>query len=186
MKRFAMLAAGLAALAGCNSQPYQPESEWEQANRERLSRQAEQAVALPAYPKKENLVEFYVSATADFKYYVDTSTISVSPRSREVRYVMVARSPSGVENVSYEAIRCPSEFRVLAVGRSDGSWSERPGEWREMTKGSALSWPYALSRNYFCPHRDSVQSVAEAADALQRGSHPAVYVDPRSMPAGDN
>jgi len=181
-----MLAALLAALAGCAKTATRPESDWERDNRDRLARESEERLALPPYPKKEHLVEFYVSAATDFKYYIDTSTLSVSPRSREIRYVMVARSPSGAENVSYEAIRCPSEYRVLAAGRPNGTWSDRPSEWREMTKGTSLGWPYALSRNYFCPHRDSVQSVAEATDALQRGSHPAVFVDPRSMPAGSN
>ena len=184
MKRLAAL--GMLVLVAACAARSRPESDWERANRDRFAREAEEKVALPRYPKKEDLVEFYVSAATDFKYYIDKSTLSVSPRSKEVRYVMVARSPSGAENVSYEAIRCPSEYRVLAVGRSDGTWTDRPAEWREMTKGSSLSWPYALSRNYFCPHRDSVQTVAEAADALERGSHPAVFVDPRSMPAGSD
>jgi len=182
MKRLAIFV--LIALAGCQAAPNRPESDWERANRDRLARESEETVALPPYPRKENLVEFYVSAATDFKYYIDTSTLSVSPGSREIRYVMVARSPSGAQNVNYEAIRCPSEYRVLAVGRSDGTWSGRSGEWREMTKGTSLGWPYALSRNYFCPHRDPVRTVAEAADALQRGTHPDVFVDPRSMPAG--
>lgn len=172
----------LLLLAACGA-PVQPESDWELANQGRLAESSEAPVPLPPYPKKENLVEFYVSATADFKYFVDASTLTVAAKQRIIRYVLVARSPSGVDNVSYEAMRCPDEFRVLAVGEGEGKWRERPqgGEWRAITKGAALSRQYALARNYFCPHRDPIQTALEGADALRRGSHPAVYVDPRGL-----
>jgi len=47
----------------------------------------------------------------------------------------------------------------------------------EITRGTALGWPYALARYYFCPHRDPIQSAAEGVDALRRGVHPAVRVE---------
>ena len=180
MKRALLLA--LAFLGACAAT--QPESDWERANRDRLGLQAPEAEApLPAYPKKEGLLEFYVSATTDFKYFIDAGTLSVSPRQGIVRYVMVARSPSGVDNVSYESIHCPEEYRVLAVG-DRGKWASRPGDWRPIVKGTSTSWQYALSRNYFCPHRDSIQTVAEGIDALRRGGHPAVTVDPYGKGGG--
>jgi hypothetical protein len=166
----------LVLVAGCSSGP-QIESDWERAHSTELA--GEEQVALPPYPRNENLVPVYVSAATDFKYFVDASTLGVFPKAREVRYVFVARSPNGVDNVSYEAIRCPEEFRILATGEGPGRWSSRPGAWRPIVKGAALSWPYALSRNYFCPHRDSIKTAAEGADALRRGSHPAVYVEQR-------
>lgn len=163
--------------------PVAPESDWERDNRDRLALQsAEEQLPLPPYPKSENLVEFYVSPVADFKYYVDASTLNVAPKQRVVRYAMVARSPSGVDNVTYEAIRCPGEYRVLAVGQG-GKWAGRPGEWRSITRGTSLSWQYALARNYFCPHRDSIQTRDEGIYALQHGVHPAVEVE-RPMGGG--
>ena len=173
MKRAAAL---LLLLAGCTTATT-PVSDWERNNAERLALATEERPVLPPYPKKNDLVEIYVSATTDFKYFVDASTLSVAPKQREVRYVLLARSPSGVDNVSYEVIRCPDQYRVLAVGQRDGRWGGQPGTWREITKGAALSWPYALSRNYFCPHRDPIRTADEGADALRRGSHPAVYVE---------
>jgi hypothetical protein len=164
----------LILLAGCSSGP-QIESDWERAHSMQLA--GEEQIALPPYPRNENLVPVYISAATDFKYFVDASTLAVFPKAREIRYVFVARSPNGVDNVSYEAIRCPEEFRVLATGEGPGKWSSRPGAWRPIVKGAALSWPYALSRNYFCPHRDPIQSAAEGSDALRRGSHPTVYVE---------
>jgi hypothetical protein len=169
-------------VAACATKAPLAESDWERENRIRL--QGEDQVILPPYPKKENLAEIYVSATTTgFQYYVDTASLLVG-RDRTVRYVFLARSPSGVENVTYEAIRCPWEHRVLAVGRPDGSWAGRPSSWREITRGGSLGWQYALARNYFCPHRDSIQTVAEGVDALRNGIHPAVEVQ-RSMGGGD-
>jgi len=169
-------------VAGCSSTP-QFESDWERNHAAELA--GEESVALPPYPKNENLLPVYVSATSDFKYFVDASTLTASPKAREIRYVLVARSPSGVDNVSYEAIRCPEEFRVLATGEGPGKWSSRPGAWRPIVKGAALSWPYALSHNYFCPHRDPIRTSAEGVDALRRGSHPAVYVEQQNRGGGN-
>jgi CNP1-like family protein len=175
-------AALLLLLAACTAAA-PPVSDWERKNAERLALTPEDRPALPPYPKKNDLVEIYVSATADFKYLVDASSLNVAPKQREVRYVLVARSPSGVENVSYEVIRCPDQYRVLAVGQRDGRWGGQPGDWREITKGTSLSWQYALSRNYFCPHRDPIRSKDEGVYALEHGVHPDVEVQ-RSMGGG--
>lgn len=168
-------------LCACSSAP-QIESDWEQQHAVQLA--GEEAVPVPPYPRNENLLPVYVSATTDFKYFVDGSTLTVSPKERVIRYVLVARSPSGVDNVSYEAIRCPEEYRVLAVGEGGGKWSGRANGWRPIVKGGALGWPYALSRNYFCPHRDPIRTAAEGVDALRRGSHPSVFVDPNNRGGG--
>src|SRR4051812_48984981 len=162
-------------LAGCGTRS-EPLSDWERANAERLREGPEEQVALPPYPRDANLREIYVSATTDFKYFVDPSTLSVAPKERIVRYVLVARSPSGVDNVSYEAIRCPDQYRVLAVGAGKEKWGGRSGDWRPIQRGSALSWQYALARNYFCPHRDPIRSKDEGVYALEHGVHPAVQV----------
>jgi CNP1-like family protein len=163
----------LAALAaGCSSTPQK--SDWEKSHGNRLG--DEEKLVMPAYPRKENLVEINVSATAEFSYYVDAASLAVG-KDRVVRYVLVARSPQGAENVSYEAIRCPDQHRLYATGQRDGTWSERVAPWREITRGTALGWPYALARYYFCPHRDPIQSAAEGVDALRRGVHPAVRVE---------
>jgi len=169
-----------AALAACSST--EPMSEWERRNPELL--QGDKASgppppAPPAMPRKENLIEFYVGPQATFRYFIDGTTMSVFYKQKEVRYVLVARSPSGVENVSYEAIRCPDMHRINAVGETDGRWTVRPGEWTDIQRRTGLGVPGVLAREYFCPHRDPLQSVAEGVDALRRGGHPLVYTDPQ-------
>jgi len=167
-------------MAGCA--PTQPVSDWERQNRQRLV--SEDTAAPPSYPRRADLIEFYVSPTAEFRYFVDARSLSVGA-DRIVRFTLVARSPSGVDNVSYEGIRCPREHRLYAVARAEGSWSSRDSDWREFPRGTSLGWQYALAHYFFCPHRDPIRSAAEGVDALRRGSHPSVYVEPKNLGGGN-
>ena len=166
----------LLLLAGCAAT--QPVSDWERENRQRLT--AEETPAPPPFPRQSDLIAFYVSPTAEFKYFVDARSLSVAA-DKVVRFTLVARSPSGVDNVSYEGLRCPREHRLYAVARADGSWSGKESDWREFARGTSLGWQYALALRFFCPHRDPIRSAAEGVDALRRGSHPSVYVDPKNL-----
>jgi hypothetical protein len=100
---------------------------------------------------------------------------------REVRYVLLARSPSGVDNVSFEGIRCPDMYRVYAIRGARGNWIQRSTDWQPTVRRSDLGVPSTLARQFFCPHSDVIQSAAEGVDALRRGAHPGVYVEQRNM-----
>ena len=90
-----------------------------------------------------------------------------------MRYTLVARSPGGVANVSYEAIRCSSdEYRIYAIGHADRTWAKRTTPWRPITPKSVQRWRHALLRDYFCPGGGTILTVEEGIDALQRGRHP--------------
>ena len=182
----ALAAAACAALlAACGSAGEQM-SDWERNNRELLAPSSSQPAAIkpPAYPRDQNLIEFYQSAVATMRYYVDAASITALHKEGEVRYVMVVRSPSGAKNVSFEGIRCSgNQYRVLATGSSDGSWNTRAGEWRDIVRRADLEAQSTLRRQFFCPHNDPIQSSAEGVDALRRGAHPLVYVEQRPGPA---
>ncbi len=173
MKRLLLL---LLALHGSGAAA-QIKSDWERENEERLKHAEEQVVPPPAFDKAR-LVELDLGIAAttrlrtDFRYFVDPATVSVGA-DRIVRYVLVARSPSGVENVRFEGIRCPAEYRIFAVARPDGSWGGRPSEWRPVPKDARVA-ENALSRRYFCPMREAIRSPQEGADALRAGGHPAL------------
>jgi CNP1-like family len=159
----------LAALAACGSPPIE-KSDWERQHEGRLQ-PAEESVVLPAYPKEPQLVEFFVAATSEFRFFVDSASIAVG-RDGVVRYTLVARSAAGVENVSYEGMRCTTgEVRIYALGRG-GAWTGKPGEWRTMQSRSVQRWHNALHREYFCPQKESIVSPQEGIDALRRGGHP--------------
>jgi hypothetical protein len=144
-------------------------SDWERSHEGRLT-PSEETLVLPAYPRERELIEFFVAAASEFRFFVDASSISVV--GGEVRYTLVARSSAGAENVSYEGMRCNSgEVRIYALGRG-GAWSGTPGEWRAIQPRSVQRWHHALQREYFCPQREPIARREEGVDALRRGGHP--------------
>ena len=64
-----------------------------------------QDVEPPAFPRKESLREFYVSAVATNQYMIDESTLTVGSDG-VVRYVLVVQTSGGATNVSFEGINC--------------------------------------------------------------------------------
>jgi CNP1-like family len=148
--------------AACSSKP-KSESDWEREHHEAPAA-AEEQPAAPAYPSDANLLEFRVDDPDRFRYFVDRTSIDVE-KGGSVRYVLVARSPEGAQNVTYEALRCSSgENRVYAVGRSDRTWLPATGGWRSISAPRHLT----LYREYLCPQGKPVRSSADALRALQK------------------
>jgi CNP1-like family len=154
------------------AQAVQYESEWEKEQKGREWQEAE--FALPAVPAARNLIEFPVSAANNFKFFVDSQSISVVADG-VVRYAMVARSPAGAETVSFEGIRCPSDsFRVYAFVSGE-AWKRFDMEWRAIEPmGKVQRWHNVLRSDYFCPKGRAIETPAEGVDALRRGGHPSV------------
>jgi hypothetical protein len=146
-------------------------SEYEQ-EQDRLNwREGE--VKLPAYPKDEGLMEFFVSGASSFRFFIDPASLSPGNKDGVVRYTLIARSPSGYSNISYEGIRCAtSSYRVYATG-NEGRWMPKDGEWRQIEPKSVQRWHLVLRSYYFCPVRIPIWTVAEGLNALRRGGHPA-------------
>lgn len=130
---------------------------------------------IPVFPKAENLLPFYVSATTDNKFMIDRESISVGIDG-VVRYTLVAVSVSGVQNVSYEGMRCASaERRPYAFGRSDRTWSKARGnQWVKIQESTANRQHAALYAEYFCPIGVTVRDAEEARTALRSGGHALV------------
>jgi hypothetical protein len=159
--------------AACGGPPA-VKSDWEKANEEKLAAAekvaAAEAAATPPSRRGE-LIEFFVAATSEFRFFVDASSLSVDNEGI-VRYVLVARSSAGVENVSFEAIRCAThEYRIYALGR-DGAWTGRPTDWRPIQPRAVSRWHNELARNYFCPQREAIIDAKEGVLALRQGGHP--------------
>jgi CNP1-like family len=144
-------------------------TEWEE--RQRLD-PSDSSVVLPALPKNENLIEFWVSNSTAFRFFIDTASLSVD-KDGVVRYTLVARSPSGVANISYEAMRCTAgTYKIYAYERA-GQWSAATSEWRPVEPNAIQRWHNELRLRYFCAdRRGSLQSREEGLDALRRGGHP--------------
>ncbi len=164
------MAVALAALLPAPASA-QHKSDWEEREEARNWKEIE--VPLPAYPKAADLIEFEVSALATFKFFIDARSINVG-KDGVVRYTLVARSPNGVDNVTFEGMRCNgARYRVYAGARNDGTWVKRPtAEWREIEPKSIQRWHQVLRRSYFCPQDAIIFDAEEGIDALKRGGHP--------------
>jgi hypothetical protein len=130
-------------------------------------------VQLPAAPRADGLLSFYVSAASDNRFLIDQATLSVGSDG-VVRYVLVVQTPEGGRNVTFEGMRCATrERRIYASGRHDGMWSKsRNNEWSRIQDVYANRHHAALFLEYFCPGGVIVRDAAEAVDALRRGVHP--------------
>lgn len=133
----------------------------------------EQEASLPAFPKDEDLIEFYVSATTTNRFFVDGATLNPGADG-VVRYTLVVRTAGGATNVSYEGLRCQTlEYRLYATGRRDGMWvTARSSDWKAIANSPANRQHAALSRDYLCPSRVPIFTADEGRDALRRGGHP--------------
>jgi hypothetical protein len=168
------LAAALLAAWSVLAPAQEPDpdrSDWERRN-VRPELQGDNEVPLPPAPQERSLIEFQVAEVRGFHFYIDGATLNVSP-DRVVRYVLVARSDAGANNISYEGLRCDTnQTRRYAIGRPDGSWSRTSEPWRPLPAGGAQRWTKALQRDYFCPQTQTIRSAEEGIRALQDGGHP--------------
>lgn len=133
----------------------------------------EAPLQLPPYPKADRLLAFPVSSATDNRFSIDADSISVG-KDGVVRYTLVAQSPSGASNVSYEGMRCGSrEIKAYAFGKGDGTWTKaRASDWRPIRHEDRNNQHQTLADFFFCPGRIMVRSPDEAVRALKRGSHP--------------
>lgn len=133
----------------------------------------ETKVALPQYPKTENYLPFQVSANTPFSFFVDAKSISIGADG-VVRYSLIAKSPDGGLNVSFEGMRCSTkQFRVYAFGRSDKTWSEaRRSRWEPMRGVAQQLQRSVLFEDFFCPLGISIATVEEGVQGLRRGNNP--------------
>jgi CNP1-like family len=129
----------------------------------------------PAFPRQENLLEYYVGPATANNYFIDASTLSVGSDGI-VRYVLVVRTAGGATNVSFEGINCKElTWKHYATGRSDGTWvkvHDNRAEWRPIENKPVNRHHAALSRDYFCPARNPIKSAEEGRNALRLGMHP--------------
>lgn len=144
---------------------------WEEDPDEPKWQEAEST--LPAFPKEEDLLEFYVSAGTANRFFIDAKSISVGT-DEVVRYAMVVKTSGGATNISFEGLRCAAiEYRLYATGRADGTWAKaRVSEWKPIENKPVNRHHAALSRDYFCPSLVPIRNPDEGRNALKLGKHP--------------
>jgi hypothetical protein len=132
-------------------------------------------IEMPAFPKQENLIEFYVSAVATNNYFIDASTLAVGADG-VVRYTLVVETSGGARNISFEGIHCKERnWKHYATGRSDGTWVKSRAsriDWRPIENKPVNRHHAALSRDLFCPLGNPIFTADEGRNALRLGKHP--------------
>ena len=143
------------------------------ANFDDVDRWSQAQSHLPPYPKPADYLPFKVSATATFDFFVDAKSISVGTDG-VVRYSLIAKSPEGVLNISFEGIRCADrQFRIYALGRSDDAWSRaRNSRWHALPDDTRNAQRAMLYGDFFCPAFGIIGSAEEGVRALKSGRHP--------------
>ncbi len=110
----------------------------------------EDALSLPSYPDDAALIEFRPRGHSKNRFYVDRDSVSLGT-DWVVRYTAVIKSPSGVANVSYEALRCKtSEYKIYAYGTRNGTWmSAHEIGWQGIDR-TTNNFRYSLWVDYLC------------------------------------
>lgn len=126
----------------------------------------ELALQLPAAPQPEDLLPFEVSATATQAFAIDAKSLTIG-EDGIIRYTLVAASPAGARNISYEGIRCETfEKKLYAIGQADGSWSRsRRHQWERIVRNAANRQHAVLAIDYFC---DASSIAGNAKQILER------------------
>lgn len=126
----------------------------------------------PAFPDSKTLLPVEIRAGGSFRYFIDSATLSVDLKTATVRYALIARSPNGIDNVTYEGIRCATaEYRVYYLGHPDKTWGGRAGGWNPITE-SRQPHLRPLYRDYFCPQTNPIRDADEGRLAIRQGGHP--------------
>ena len=102
---------------------------------------SERSSSLPPWPKDSDLVEFRLdNDTSSFRYFMDANHLAIG-EDKVVRYTLVAASPSGARNVSFEGLRCTpkGEYKIYAYGAGDRFQPIAGADWQPVpSRGDQL------------------------------------------------
>ena len=158
-----------ALLSGCSSS--KPPSAFEQDFDDDTKTWKEIETQLPPAPRDENLMGFSVSGASSYYFAVDRKALAIGSDG-VFRYTLVATSPQGARNVSYEGIRCQTqEAKIYAIGRTDGSWiKSRSSAWSKIEEVGNNRQHAALMKEYFCPDGSAQQKLSDVLDRFKKRS----------------
>ncbi|MFZ1539000.1 MAG: CNP1-like family protein [Chromatiaceae bacterium] len=132
-------------------------------------------IELPPWPKDSDLVEFQLDTASPsrFRYFIDGQHISIG-RDDVVRYTLVAESPTGTRNITFEGLRCKAQgvFRTYAYG-SDHSFKPLEGsDWQTIITKSGDQLHRELYGHFLCGQRTfEPRPIPDMIRALQGKIH---------------
>lgn len=145
-----------------------PPSAFEQDFDDQTKTWQEVQTQLPPVPRDDDLVVFGVSGGTQYRFGLDPRSLTIGSDG-VFRYALVATSPQGARNVSFEGIRCQTgEKKIYATGRPDGSWVRvRNAGWSAVEEVGNNRQHAALMKEYFCPDSYPARDVAEVLGRLR-------------------
>lgn len=152
----ALVLAALVVCAGASAQIIEEDLDWR-----------ESAVPAPPAFDVKRLIRLESPPGSSLSFGVDPATLSVTPEGI-VRYVVVASSPGGAQNVMYEGIRCTTgQHRVYARYSTQGGWSKVLEEdWKSLFGSPATRHALNFARAGACTGRAASQSASEIVRTL--------------------
>jgi hypothetical protein len=152
------------------------------------AQQADDAGALGAFPRLEqspvvfpgapsNLLHVHITASTALQFYVDRASITVEP-GQVVRYTLVARAPSGTDNVSYEGIDCARRrWKLYGVWNdANKTWqAASSADWQRIPDSGAQRVHATLYDDDFCKDWAVNGTAAQIAQRIQQGLRAIPY-----------
>ncbi len=136
----------------------------------------EELVTPPERFSTERLIGFTVSSGSELRFGVDPDHVSIG-KDGVVRYVLVARSTSGLLNVVYEGLRCgTAEFKTYARWSAEEGWrTVAQADW-SVWRGVAAGLPaQRLARDAFCQGKYPNAPVSKMLRELRVGRGTDTY-----------
>jgi len=135
----------------------------------------EQELVIPPWPEEKHLVEIDIGRYGyAYRLLIDTASVSVGA-DRIVRYTAVLRSKSGVDNVSYEGIRCVQyQFKRYAYGSGGTFYPVSGGDWKRIHQTRQDIYRKLLADEFFCPlpGGDQAKVIVSKIKRSARDSYP--------------
>ncbi len=136
---WALLLHSSAALAARASAPSDKKNDYEEP-----VEWIEQELPAPLPFDAKRALPFAVEGPSEMRFTLDPQTLQIGTDG-VVRYVVLATSPSGSQNVFYEGVRCSvAQYRQYALwqnpteNRPEGRWSfQKDSPWRDITRSAS-------------------------------------------------
>ena len=111
----------------------------------------EAEVALPPYPRDQDLIRFELTGQTTNRFYVDGSSLTVEP-DKVIRFALVIRPVGETSTASYAGVNCKTgEWKDYAYGRDGQRWEPvKDPQWRRIENQRINNYQYTLAVHYFC------------------------------------
>ena len=128
----------------------------------------EAEVALPPYPRDQDLIRFEATGQTTNRFYVGGPSLSVDP-DKVIRFALAIRSAEGADTLSYSGVNCKTgEWKDYAYGRN-GSWDlVKDPQWRPIQDQRINNYQYTLGVQFLCTNGIFYSTPAGSAKTIVR------------------